>query len=98
MKGDQAATVSSVISSSWLSASVTSIPSLERPAGESVSDELVAVEPAPAFLGGLERLVGHGRAAVLESAPSSRGYRSRTVAMLPSIGFVVSRCRQCSVA
>ncbi len=50
MKDDQAATLSSVILSSWLSSSGDLDAVLELHAVEYVGDELVAVEPAPALL------------------------------------------------
>jgi hypothetical protein len=45
-------------------------PVLELRAGEHVGDELVAVEPPPTFLGGIEQLVATERAAFSELAPS----------------------------
>ena len=56
MKNDQAATFSSVV---VVSSSVTLIPSLNFTPCEHVADELVAVEPSPPLLGGVEQLVGH---------------------------------------
>jgi hypothetical protein len=47
----------------------------------------VAVEPAPALLGGVGQLVGLGSAAFLEPALFATRVRSLTVAMLLSIAF-----------
>ncbi len=57
----------------------------------------MAIEPAPSFLGSVDKLEHHIANAVLfDRHPFERMVRCRTVAKVLSIGFEVRRCFQCS--
>ena len=72
-----------------------------EPVGElHTQDELwqlvVAIEPAPAFLGASTSLKTMASAVLFERHPFERMVRWRTVAKVLSMGLVVRRCFQCS--
>jgi hypothetical protein len=56
----------------------------------------VAVDPAPTFLGALDKLEDHGERDLFDRQPFDRIVRCRTVAKVLSMGFVVRKCFQCS--
>ena len=68
----------------------------EGGAGADQGDEVGRVDGSPAGLCGLHQLKAIAMPAAREPGPLVTRWRSRTVAKVDSVGFVVRRCTQCS--
>ena len=69
---------------------------LEPRAGADQEDQVGRVHGSPAVLGGFDELKAIATPAAREPGPLVTRCRSRTVAKVDSMGFVVRRCSQCS--
>ena len=57
---------------------------------------VVAIELAPGFLGGIDRLEDQGKRRLVERQPFARIVLWRTLAKVLSMGFVARKCFLCS--